>query len=86
METNDWIEEVNKRLGVMPNLAEGGWRGYMNDGYSSIIPVRGRYILYRWREPNIVVAHDDKEEAFRLADRIEKLITDSGLYEERFGG
>ena len=71
MTTNEWIERINKLRDENTALAHGKWHGYGNEGEV----IRGQWILIRWKLPGVAVAHDDPDEAIRLAVRIENLLS-----------
>lgn len=64
-----WIRHVDELRGRGGHLAFGEWHGYLNDGAA---PMRGRYVMVRWREPTVAVSHNDPENVVSLARAIER--------------
>lgn len=69
MSTSEWIDRVDQLREAGDELADGAWHGYTQDVGG---PMRGYYVLVRWREPTASVSHDDPDEAVALARIIER--------------
>jgi hypothetical protein len=68
---NEWINRIDRLRREDELLAAGEWHGYLSE-FGSPPPMRGRYVLARWRHPTVLVSHDDPDEAVKLARRIER--------------
>jgi hypothetical protein len=75
----DWIRSVDRERLNDPLLARGAWHGYMQGGYgepTGVAPMRGRYVLVRWREPTVAVSHADPSTVLELARVIERALAE----------
>jgi hypothetical protein len=71
MNINDWIGHIDGLRREDELLAVGEWHGYLRE-FGSGGPLRGNYVLVRWRTPTVLVSHDDPDECVKLARRIER--------------
>jgi hypothetical protein len=78
MNLQEWQQRVDAARHTDELLKRGGWHGFLNTDKTAGAPVHGGFALVRWTLPSVCVAHDDPEEAMRLATMVEQAISDDG--------
>jgi hypothetical protein len=71
MNLQQWQERVGALRATDPLIKRGRWHGCLLAGVPDGAPIHGTYALVRWELPSISVAHEDPDEAVRLAQLIE---------------
>ena len=74
MNLQQWQERIGALRATDPLIKRGRWHASLLAGTPDGAPIHGTYALVRWELPSVSVAHEDPDEAVRLARLIEEAL------------